>query len=599
MLIIGLALFAAGASIGGVAAVADSSSWPGALLPGATVAPLRPAPGWLADAPAPGPPTVLPPASLALRSGWRFLPDPHNVGLREGWQQGGGAGYNWRAVAVPHDFNPFISSPADNGQVGWYQLRFTGPPSSSGRAWDIAFESVRRNARVWLNGTEIGDNSDPYAPFRLRARTLYPNGPNVLVVRVENFRGPGTLPEDWWNWGGIAGPVSLAPSGSVQMQDLGVLPELACGLRCGDFLLSGTAANLRSAASRVRVAVQVIGPHGTTFTVRRQLGQLAPLSSTPFSFRVRLRRRPALWSPGRPQLYRVRVRAVIGRRVEDEQTKRVGMRSVQVRAGILYLNSKRLWLHGAAIHEDLPGRGAALRDSDIKTIVGELRAVGANVTRAHYLLNERLLDALDAAGIMVWEQPPVDHADPVLTTAAGRQQALAMLRSTLLGSRSHPSVIVESVGNELSPTPDSTPGTAAYLRSAIALARRLNPSAPVALDIYCYPGYPAQAIYRGLDVLGISQYFGWYPGVPGHSIANFSGLEPYLRLAHARYPRQALAVSEFGAESFYAGPAQVKGTYAFQSNYIKATMGVLGRLPFMNGAIYWTLREFAVGPNWR
>jgi beta-glucuronidase len=27
-------------------------------------------------------------------------------------------------------------------------------------------------------------------------------------------------------------------------------------------------------------------------------------------------------------------------------------------------------------------------------------------------------------------------------------------------------------------------------------------------------------------------------------------------------------------------------------------MGVLNRLSFMNGAIYWTLREFAVGPGW-
>ena len=78
------------------------------------------------------------------------------------------------------------------------------------------------------------------------------------------------------------------------------------------------------------------------------------------------------------------------------------MRSVQVRGGVLYLNGRRLWLHGAAIHEDMTGRGAALTDGDIDTIVSELRAVGANITRSHYLLNPRLLDALDAAGIMVW-----------------------------------------------------------------------------------------------------------------------------------------------------------------------------------------------------
>src|SRR2546421_237932 len=131
----------------------------------------------------------------------------------------------------------------------------------------------------------------------------------------------------------------------------------------------------------------------------------------------------------------------------------------QVPGGILYLNDKRLWLHGAAIHEDIQGRGAALGDGDISTIVSELRNVGANITRAHYLLSPRLLDTLDAAGIMVWAQAPVDHADLALRSAAGRRRALAFLRSTLIGDRSHPSVIVNSVGNELSPAPDSEPGT--------------------------------------------------------------------------------------------------------------------------------------------
>ena len=84
----------------------------------------------------------------------------------------------------------------------------------------------------------------------------------------------------------------------------------------------------------------------------------------------------------------------------------------------------------AAIHEDIQGHGAALSDADIGTIVSELHTLGANVTRAHYLLSPRLLDALDAAGIMVWAQPPVDHADRTLRSSHGRAQALAALNST-------------------------------------------------------------------------------------------------------------------------------------------------------------------------
>jgi beta-glucuronidase len=294
----------------------------------------------------------------------------------------------------------------------------------------------------------------------------------------------------------------------------------------------------------------------------------------------------------------VQVQTVSGDRVEQENSLRVGMRSIKVRHGVLWLNGRRLWLHGAAIHEDVAGRGAALSDGDIDTIVSQLRSVGANITRAHYLLSDQLLNALDAAGIMVWSQPPVDHADALLASARGRRRALGMLQATILGERSHPSVVVDSVANELTPTPNTTPGTEKYLRQAIGLARRLDPAAVVGLDTYCYPGFPAQRIYSQLDVLGIDDYFGWYTGRPRHSVADFDGLAPFLRRSHARYPGQALVVSEFGAEALYDGPASVKGTFDFQSDYLRRTYAVLAGLPFMNGSIYWALRDFAVNPGW-
>ena len=58
-------------------------------------------------------------------------------------------------------------------------------------------------------------------------------------------------------------------------------------------------------------------------------------------------------------------------------------------------------------------------------------------------------------------------------------------------------------------------------------------------------------------------------------------------------------LKEFGAEGLYDGPASVKGTYGFQSDYLRRTYSVLAGLPFMNGSIYWALRDFAVSPGWK
>jgi Glycosyl hydrolases family 2, TIM barrel domain/Glycosyl hydrolases family 2, sugar binding domain/Glycosyl hydrolases family 2 len=537
-------------------------------------------------------------ASISLDNGWRFYADPRNLGIGEGWSAGPRKGSGGTPVTIPDDFNPTVVRSADAGGVGWYALRFTGPPAVAGRSWNVHFDEVRRTADVWLNGRKLGANSNPYAPFSLRATSLRPDGSNLLVVRVDSVAGPGSFPQDWWNWGGIVRNVSLQPVGRIALSDLGVMPQLGCRYRCGQMLVQGMLRNVSGVELRAGVEVQVTSPAGSNWSARGSVHSLRPGASTAVSFRVPVQGRPRLWSPSSPALYRVQVATTAGRRVEQVNSMRVGMRTVGVRHGILYLNGRRLWLHGAAIHEDAYGRGAALDEGDVNTIVSQLLSVGANITRSHYLLSDSLLDALDTAGILVWSQPPVDHADAQLAHAAGRNQALSMLRATILGERSHPSVIVDSIANELTPAPDSTPGTLSYLRQAIPLARGLDPAAAVALDVYCYPGFPAQRIYSKLDVLGIDSYFGWYTGPPGHSIANFSGLAPFLRQSHARYPTQALVVSEFGVEALFDGPATTKGSYDFQTGYLRRTYAVLDGLPFMNGSVYWALRDFAVAPGW-
>ncbi len=542
--------------------------------------------------------SATPPAAIGLTTGWRYRADPRDVGLARHWATGGAAKLTWSRVSVPSVFNPVISDTSYKGTVGWYKLSFKAPPASQGRSWEIRFEEVRRRAQVWLNGTQLGSSSDAYAPFSLPATSLVPGRMNTLVVRVDNLTGPGSFPEDWWNWGGIVRPVTLEPLGRLVFHDVGVMPELSCNYRCGDLLVEGTLQNISSVPLSPAIEVRSVAPSGSTLTWFHRVGRVAPGATVSVAFRVPVHGPPDLWAPGHPSLYKVGVMTVAQNRVEQVNNLQVGMRSVRVRNGVLYLNGQRLWLHGASIHEDMPGRGAALTDGDIDTIVSELRSAGANVTRAHYLLNPRLLDALDAAGIMVWSQPPVDHADPVLRSPAGRARALEMLKATILGERSHASVVIDSVGNELSPNPDATPGTRAYLNQAIPLARSLDPTNPVALDIYCYPGYPAQRLYSKLDVIGISSYFGWYTGVPGHKITGFSQLSPFLTQAHARYPAQALVVAEFGAEALFDGDASTKGSYQFQSAYLQNTINVISGLPFMNGAIYWTLREFAVNPGW-
>jgi len=98
-------------------------------------------------------------------------------------------------------------------------------------------------------------------------------------------------------------------------------------------------------------------------------------------------------------------------------------------------------------------------------------------------------------------------------------------------------------------------------------------------------------------VLGANEYFGWYPGPGGH-LFDRSRLSPYLDQLRKCYRRQALVVSEFGAEANRDGPPEEKGTYQFQRDFVNFHLGVFASKPWLSGAIYWALNEFRVKPDW-
>jgi hypothetical protein len=541
------------------------------------------------------------PAAVELTHGWQFRLDPHARGGLDAWRKGGPRG-GWQAVSVPHVFDPRPLPALFHGTIAWYRLRFIGPATPRGFGWALHFGAVRRSASVWLNGRPIGTHTDPYSPFVLPARGLQSGRSNLLVVRVVNRKQ--ALPrEGWWNWGGITRPVQLIPRGPVTLDDLGVMPKLSCPApnQCGQptVVVRGRLGN-RSGLRRTPVSIRVAlrSPSGAVSAHTFKTSAPPPGRSEGISFRFPLSGPVSLWAPEHPALYSTVVTTRAGAHVAQTDKLDVGVRAVEVRGGLLYLNGRQLQLRGASIQEDVPGRGPALRPSDISSIVGDLKSVGANVTRAQYGLSDELMSALDRAGILLWNQAPVYHRDLELRKAEGRTEALALVRHNILAARNHASVLANSVDNEPIAKPDSRPGTRQFLFRASRIARRLDPRAPAAIDLAAKPSIPFQRSFTWFPLIGLNSYFGWYTGRPETPVANFDDFEPLLNLLRKSYPQQALLVTEFGAEATFDGAPDRKGSFEFQSDYVTRTLDIIDRSPFLAGAIYWTLREFAVKPHW-
>jgi hypothetical protein len=564
-----------------------------------------------------------PPQPVPLRSGWEIRdlttpptpaqPAPPVEGQPTAARsarmipaQPAQAGGSWHAASVPGVFAGRARRAEYGGTVKQYRLRFTAP-NIAGYTWAFHFEQARRRAVVSLNGRRIGVSIDPYTPFQIPAKGLRPGEVNTLEVTVDSRKDP-RLPEGWWNWGGIPRPVTLVPIGRVHMRDVGVMPHAYCNgpaTDCdGSLLLDGVLEKLpRERGRKVQPDARVV------ILLRTPQGRLATRRSFALRGARSGRRRnriqiavphPQLWSPERPQLYKARIEIHYRGRLVQVEKREVGFRSVEVRDGILLLNNRPINLRGASIHEDFPGRGPALRGYEMDTVIRELKELGANVTRSHYVLSEGLLKRFDRAGILVYNQAPVwqrDHGANLLRTPLDRARALAQVKRTVIAARDHPSVIAHSVANELTFTPDRRPRTRRFLLDAAAAARDLDPWIPIAVDIKSRHYLPRQRTYDAFDLIGINQYFGWYPWV-----ADFNLLEPFLKLMRAYYPGQALVMTEFGAEGrpdMANAPFGEKGGYAYQTFQVARTMDLVDRLPFMSGAIHWTLREFEIYPGWR
>jgi beta-glucuronidase len=164
-----------------------------------------------------------------------------------------------------------------------------------------------------------------------------------------------------------------------------------------------------------------------------------------------------------------------------------------------------------------------------------------------------------------------------------------MLTHNIEVNGSHPSVITWSIGNELNARVDA--GQRHYIRVASRAARRLDPTRPVSMASFGYDSVLCQPALRALDLLGVNEYFGWYYGATGQ-------LSAYLDHLRRCYPREALVVSEFGAEANRRGPRSEKGTYAFQSRWVAGHLRIMRTKRWLSGALYWALNEFRVRPGW-
>ena len=535
---------------------------------------------------------------------WLFRLDPRGRGLRDHYERRRSAA-GWSKVAVPYSWNATDPSSASQiGTVAWYRKDFTLPRAGGADKWLARFESVNYRSTVWLNGIEVGTNEGAFLPFevRLPGSALKRRGVNRLVVRVDNRHTEDDLPPGgyssdrhqpiggWWNYGGLLREVYLRRISHVDLSTVQVLPDLPCRTCDATVLVRAVVRNYDALAQSVRLT-------GTFGKQAFSAGTLTipPDSSLVFAKRIRVAK-PELWSPQAPNLYPVALAARVGGRVAQTWRTHTGIRSIKVVGGHLLLNGLPINVRGFGLHEDSLTKGFAIDNDDRARIVDAVVDTGATMMRAHYPLHPELLELADRRGLLVWSEIPMYQVRTnALKHPTTRAKGVAMLAKNVLTNSNHPSIAVWSIGNELNARVDGK--QAAYIRAAVRTAHRLDPTRPVGQAVAGNPELGCQKGFAPLDVIGINEYFNWYPG-PDGSTADPSLLSGFLDKTRRCYPKQAMLITEFGAEANRDGPAEERGTYQFQQAFVRRQLALLGSKDYLSGALYWALQEFRVRPQW-
>ncbi len=330
---------------------------------------------------------------------------------------------NGKAVTVPHDAMVHGQRKADApsgsalaffpGGTYTYEKKFNLPAEWLGKNVKLQFEGVYKNAKVFVNGKELGGADYGYIPFWVDCGVL-PEGENTIAVTCENKDQPDSR---WYTGAGIYRPVWAWVGDGITAEDvrittISINPVVVSVLANGSPMMAEILDGDTVVASGCG---DITIPNGK------------------------------LWSEDDPHLYTCRV--------ADQEIK-FGIRELRWSNKGLFINGKETKLRGGCVHHDNGILGAATYDESEWRRIKILKDAGYNAIRAsHNPCSRAMLDACDYYGMYVMDESWdmwFHHKCPYDYAGQWRENYLSDLKAMVDRDYNHPSVIMYSIGNEVS-----------------------------------------------------------------------------------------------------------------------------------------------------
>jgi len=374
-------------------------------------------------------------------------------------------GKEWKSVSLPHDWAvdlPFAREASHSHgyktvgykypetSVGWYRKTFTLNAGDESKHYELLFDGAFRNAQVWVNGFYCGGEQSGYVSkayditdyLQFKGKDGAESAENLICVRVDAsleegwfYEGAGIYRHVWMN---VTNPLHLKTFGheityTPASDDKKANVKVRFGVENDTH--DGVFCNLK---------VKLLDAEGNVLKEVKSSErpkQIDPKQTFTPAFVIPLEENIRLWSPDDPYLYTIRTELYLGEKMVDAVDTKYGFRTVEFnKDNGMTINGKPFKIHGACMHQDNAGVGAAFPDGMNVYRMKQLKKFGFNAIRtSHNPVSPQLLNVCDSLGIIVVEENRLLGVN---------DYQIGQLKAMIDRDRNHPSIIAWSVGNE-------------------------------------------------------------------------------------------------------------------------------------------------------
>jgi beta-galactosidase/beta-glucuronidase len=359
-------------------------------------------------------------------------------------------------ILVPFPVESALSGVMKHAERLWYRRLFVVPKEWKDQRVLLHFGAVDWEAKVWVNGKEIGSHRGGYDAFSFDiTEALKQDGEQEVIVGVWDPTDAGPQPRGkqvrkpggifYTPTTGIWQTVWIEPVAKGYITGLKIVPDV-------DGKQVRVTVEAVGAAAGAKATVVVRDGEAFAASVRGGVGEELSLKIA----------EPKLWSPESPFLYDLRVELAQGdKAASDAVASYFGMRKISVGPdgkGVtrLLLNNKPYFMVGPLDQGFWPdGLYTAPTDEALKYDIEITKKLGFNMARKHVKVEPaRWYYWCDKLGLLVWQDMPsgdrsIGPKDADLKrTPASVKIYEEELKHMIDGLRNYPSIVMWVVFNE-------------------------------------------------------------------------------------------------------------------------------------------------------